>query len=85
MLKMEVEVVSELEPALKSTLLGDEVFVVNPVRFGAVDGLGCEGAGWSVPPCVCVCVCVCVRGLSRAPVILFGAPASRRIPVGCRV
>jgi hypothetical protein len=32
LLKMEVEVVSELEPSLKSTLFGDDVFVVNPVR-----------------------------------------------------
>jgi hypothetical protein len=31
--KIELEVVSELEPHLKSTVLGDEVFVINPVRF----------------------------------------------------
>ncbi len=35
LMKMEVEVVSELEPSLKSTLFGDDVFVVNPVSTRA--------------------------------------------------
>ena len=33
LVKVEVEVVSELDPPLRSNLLGDEVHVVNPVRL----------------------------------------------------
>ncbi len=39
LVKVEVEVVSELDPPLKSTLFGDEVHIVNPVRPAHVNAL----------------------------------------------